>query len=337
MLLNFKKIIFSLFEKTKAKIGLIIFLLFLAFFIYFLNIVFSSYEIGSKEVFFEIQSGQSFFEIVKNLDNQKLIKSKNAFIIWGFLTGDFLRIKSATHKISYPNSIFGIFKNLTSVENTYTKVTIPEGSNLYEIDEILSLNNVLKSGELINFVKENQLNIEGKLMPDTYIFFYNSKPNEIIKKMNDNFNQKILPLLEKSNNPTSTLILASLIEKESPFLEDKKIIAGILLKRLKANMPLQVDASICYIKDLIKNKAVPCLPLNSLDFKINLPYNTYTNKGLPPTPISNPGKESILAVIEPKESNYWYYLNDPKTKKAIFSKTFEEHKKNIFIYLRSND
>ncbi|MGB9608998.1 MAG: endolytic transglycosylase MltG, partial [Minisyncoccia bacterium] len=137
-----------------------------------------------------------------------------------------------------------------------------------------------------------------------------------------------------SQNPTSTLILASMLEKEAPFFEDQKIIAGILLKRLKLNMPLQVDATICYIK-ILKNKgSISCLPLNPLDFKINSPYNTYTNKGLPSAPISNPSVQAVLAALNPVESKYLYYLSDPKTKKTIFSQTLKEHNQNILKYLK---
>ncbi len=333
---NFKNFILCCLEKLKFKIGLVIFLIFCIFIFYVLYYLFLPINI-QKEVFFKIEKSQNFFEIANNLKNQNLIKSKFAFISFGILSGDFLKIKSGTHKIESNFSMFKLFNILTSIESTYTKVLIPEGVNIYEIDNILSLNNVLKEGELIKFIKENKLDIEGRLTPDTYLFFYESRPEEVIAKMQQNFNNKILPLLLKSNNPTSTLILASLLEKESPFFEDKKIIAGILLKRLENDMPLQVDASICYIKDLEQNKEVPCLPLKALDFKINSPYNTYIYKGMPPAPIANPGIDSVLAALNPEKSNYWYYLSDPKTKKAVFSETYNEHKKNIKVYLRPND
>lgn len=333
---NFKNFILGCLEKFKFKIGLVIFLIFCIFVFYILYYLFLPINI-QKEIFFKIEKGQSFFEITNNLKNQNLIKSKFAFIVWGILSGDFLKIKNGTHKLEGNYSIFKLFNILTSAYNTYTKVLIPEGSNIYEIDKILSLNHILKEGDLITFIKTNNLNIEGTLMSDTYLFFYDSKPEEVIAKMQTNFNNKILPLLLKSENPTFTLILASLLEKESPFFEDKKIIAGILLKRLENNMPLQVDATICYIKDLKQNRTTPCLPLEALDFKINSPYNTYIYKGLPPAPIANPGEDSILAALNPQKSNYWYYLSDPKTKKAVFSETYNEHKKNIKIYLGPND
>ena len=116
------------------------------------------------------------------------------------------------------------------------------------------------------------------------------------------------------------ITMASLLEKEVKAFEDKKLVSGILWKRLENKMPLQVDATITYITGKKSSKV-------SLDeTKIDSPYNTYKYKGLPPGPISNPGLESIVAAIYPKKLDYLYYLSTPEGE-TIFSKTFEEHKR----------
>ncbi|MEK6879450.1 MAG: endolytic transglycosylase MltG, partial [Nanoarchaeota archaeon] len=106
---------------------------------------------------------------------------------------------------------------------------------------------------------------------------------------------------------------------------DREIVSGVLWKRLKAKVPLQVDATLVYITG---RKEV-----SESDKKINSPYNTYYYRGLPKGPISNPGLSAIKAAIFPEASHYWYYLS-AKDGKTIFSKTLEEHNRNKAIYLR---
>ena len=123
--------------------------------------------------------------------------------------------------------------------------------------------------------------------------------------------------------------MASLIEKEVKTPEDKKIVSGILWKRLENSIPLQVDATISYITGK-KGDSV-----SIEETKIDSPYNTYKYKGLPLGPISNPGLESIIASIYPENSDYWYYLSTPEGK-TIFSKTLEEHNIAKAKYLKNN-
>jgi UPF0755 protein len=123
------------------------------------------------------------------------------------------------------------------------------------------------------------------------------------------------------------------LEKELTNDQDKRIASGILWKRLAQQMKLQVDATVCYAKS---QEFINCQNLTLKDLAINSPYNTYRFKGLPPGPICNPGLSSLLAAFSPEESDYWYYLTDPQTKRAVFSKTLEEHNKAIRKYLKNN-
>lgn len=324
--------LFYFFYKIKNYLGVIIFFIFILFLSYFLFNILRPKSNNEIYQFFEIKNGESIFDISKNLYNQDLIRSKLSFNILGILTGKMLRLHTGTYKLSSNLNSFQILNLISSGKGKEVLVTIPPGSTIYDIDNILSQNNVLKKEDFINYVKD--LNLEGKLMPDSYLFFYNSLPEDIVKKMNDNFNLKIAPLLNQSNDPTSTLIIASMLEKEAPYFDDQRIITGIILERLKLNMFLNIDATICYAKNIQNNKVVSCYPLLPLDLKINSPYNTYTNKGLPPTPICNPSIDAVKAALNPIKTDYLYYLSDPKTNKTIFSKTLEEHNKNIIKYLK---
>jgi len=138
--------------------------------------------------------------------------------------------------------------------------------------------------------------------------------------------------VDKKNNDVLRLItIASYLEKEVPDSEDRKIVAGIIEKRIKTGMPIQIDATVLYNKCF--GRFVGCALLKNSDFKIDSPYNTYLRRGLTPTPISNPGLDAIQAAVKKKESAYWYYISDPKTKKTIFAENLDKHNANRVKYL----
>jgi len=210
---------------------------------------------------------------------------------------------------------FRYLKKLDQFPLLQVKVTIPEGYTVKDIAE--------KFNRFDNFNKENFLKIakEGYLFPDTYFLTGKETEKNIVKKMEENFKKKTGDVEPK------IVIMASLLEKEARTIEDKKIISGILWKRLEARMPLQVDAVFPYIINKISTE------LTLDDLKIDSLYNTYLYKGLPPAPICNPGLESIEAAKNPTDSLYWYYLSDSKNN-IHYAKTFEEHKLNKIRYIR---
>lgn len=187
---------------------------------------------------------------------------------------------------------FFYFNKINSYLLVPVRITIPEG---YTTEDIANKFRPFKNFDRENFFRAAP---EGYLFPDTYFLTGGEDETEIINIMESNFQKKVGEI-KKEN-----LIMASILEKELKTMEDKKIVAGILWKRLRAGMPLQVD----------------CAP------------DTYSCGGLPQSPICNPGLESINAAMNPVDSPYWYYLSD---KKGIthFAKTFEEHQKNVAKYL----
>ena len=125
-----------------------------------------------------------------------------------------------------------------------------------------------------------------------------------------------------------------MIQKEVASSTDEAIVTGILEKRLAAGMPLDIDATICYIKQQQNPTSTKgCYPLAANDYKIDSPYNTYLHKGLPPTPIGNPGADALQAALHPQSSTYWYYLSDPKTGKTIYAATLAQQQANQRKYL----
>ena len=200
-------------------------------------------------------------------------------------------------------------------------ILIKEGMRISEINDILHRENILKEDDDIPF------SYEGYLFPDTYDFFVHSSKEIVIQKMEDNFNKKVDGVIPEGADKNRVITVASIIQKEVVGRESMQLVAGIIEKRLKSNYPLQIDATTCYLKP------VPC-KLERGDLQTDSPYNTYLHKGLPPTPISNPGLEAILASTAPMQSEYWFYITDPKTKKTIFSKDLGDHQINVAKYLR---
>lgn len=218
-------------------------------------------------------------------------------------------------------------------------ITIPEGYTLAQIDETLTTAGVLNGGKLSNFkpadfdypffAAATGNSLEGFLFPDTYEFFLNSPSRVVAKKMLDNFALKTAGVLDPEK-AYRTVILASMIEKEVPDKNgDREMVAGVLNNRLSLGMLLNVDATVCYAES-----PLGCAGVKDIDFTIDSRYNTYRYKGLPPGPISNPGLSAIEAAAEPRASNYLYYLSRSDTKETIFSKTLDEHNKNIVKYLK---
>jgi UPF0755 protein len=234
------------------------------------------------------------------------------------LTGKQKNLQVGKYFLSPSMNIPQIAQKIISGDIAKIKVTIPEGFTVKDIEERLNLK---LPGE----------NLEGYLFPDTYYFPIDVSGEEVVRTMRENFEKKIAPYKADIGKSGKTLreivIMASLIEKEVKTKEEKELVSGILWKRLKSGILLQVDATITYIT----GKKTTKIPLE--DLKIDSPYNTYKYKGLPPGPICNPGLESILAALYPKESEYWYYLSTPDGK-TLFFKTLEEHNLAKAKYLK---
>jgi UPF0755 protein len=294
-----------------------LFLILLAVFFFYWGIFIPKDKAG-KEKIFSIEKGQGLFEIGKNLEKEGLIKSKIFFDFYVILIRKEKNLQAGKYFLSSSMNIPQIAQKIISGDIAKVKVTIPEGFTVREIEERLGIE---LPGE----------NLEGYLFPDTYYFPIDASGEEVAKIMRENFEKKISPYkeeIEKSGRSLQEIItMASLLEKEVKTKEEKEIVSGILWKRLKAGIPLQVDATITYIT----GKKTTKIPLE--DLQIDSPYNTYKYKGLPPGPICNPGLESILAALYPKESEYWYYLSTPEGK-TLFFKTLEEHNLAKAKYLK---
>ncbi len=320
--------------------AVLIFILAIAYFFYGLQPNVKG-EVIQKQ--FSIEKGESFKEVGVHLSEESLINSVSVFKFYAILTGKVRQVQPGSYQLSNAMSIPQIVDAITSRTRTDVFVTIPEGSTLKDIESLLVEGGIISGGGLegYDFRKlrsdypflASAESLEGFLFPDSYFFDPNSSPDEVVKRMLDNFSKKAWPKLSESDDWYNRLILASLLEREVKSFEDRQVVAGILLRRIKIGMLLQVDATISYAKCFGQIRGCPEIKVLRKDIDYDSPYNTYKHKGWTPTPIANPGESAIKAATFPATSQYLYYLSDSETQETHFSKTLEEHNAKRIKYL----
>jgi UPF0755 protein len=203
---------------------------------------------------------------------------------------------------------------------------------LLEDDKVCSLSDFLgaasdeEAGKILSSpLPDKAGDAQGFLFPDTYEFGVNDDPNRVVDAMLTQFKQKFYDpdwAPASGGKPWGSLYqivtLASLVEKEAKADSERPLIAGVLMARVRKNMPLQCDATIQFI---LGHRA----RITDADLKVDSPYNTYLHKGLPPGPICSPGLPSLRAALHPQQTDYLFYFAPPGSKTHEFSRTFEEH------------
>ena len=317
------------FIKNKWFIGIVIGLLVIVI-IFIIVTIFQLYtpldKSGGEQVFI-IEEGEGMEKIADNLKAEKLIRNKWVYYYYLWFKGKTGKLQAGTYSLSPLMNIPEIANKIIrgDVIENWVKVTIPEGWRNKQIEERLIDFGLINQGEKL------PENLEGYLFPDTYYFYKDSSSEDMIQKMQDNFDKKITEDLKKEiekqkKELDDIIIMASLIEKEVRTYEDMQIVSGVFWKRIGNNYPLESCATIAYVLGIDKWR------YTIEDTKIESPYNTYRNVGLPPTPINNPGLNAIKAAINPVFTDYNFFLSAPDGT-TIFSKTLEEHNINKRKYL----
>lgn len=288
----------------------------------------------STAIQFKIEKGEGVREIASRLSIEKLIRSVTIFKFYTVLSGTAHRFLPGVYTISNSMSIPEIINEFTEGGKNETTIVIPEGTTIRDVEEILSGAGVLQRGVSLPkdpklFEKEfpfleKRVSLEGFIFPDTYRVPLDAPPEVIVKKFLETFERKAWPILKEEDDWYNRLILSSILEREVIPFEDRQIVAGIFLKRMSIRMPIQADSTISYEKCAGKYRGCENIKLARSDTALPSLYNTYQRLGLPPTPIANPGQSALRAAIEPKTTQYLYYLSS-KTGETLFSKTFEEH------------
>jgi len=337
---DFSKMDIKTFIKMSKITGLILvlILLFSLFEIYIpLN------PVSHETITYTVEKGWGNNDIAKELKSLGIIRNSAFFRLYTFLSFNHTSLMAGKYSVSPDMSIYQIVKKMTSGDMIKDRVVIYEGWGIIDIGEYLESRGLCNSEDFSKSAAENYsaefgflrdkpegISLEGYLFPDTYEISGNQNCEDIIETMLANFEKKLTPeIQEEISNQNKTIFdvvtMASLLEKEVKTLEDKKIVSGILWKRLSAGMPLQLDSTVNYVT----GKSNPSVSI--ADTKTDSPYNTYMYAGLPKGPICNPGIDSIIAALDPIKTSYWYYLSDGQTH---YAKTLEEHAANKAKYLK---
>lgn len=340
-------------DKSKKIMVAIIIPIFILIFIatFVINQIGPYNKKNKDDIVVDIPTGSTSSQIADILKENNLIKNKTLFKLYVRLSNKTSKLKSGKYLFNQTYSNEEIIQDLSTgkVYNDGIKITVPEGSTSFEIIDIFMKNKLGDKAvyeKLINSPKEFSdkfkflddekiISLEGFLYPSTYYFDENQTEKEVLSHMLETFESKYTEKLQKRQKELKKSLyevinLASIVEKEAVLDEDRPIIAGVFYNRIKIDMPLQSDATIQYIFKERKKSIV------YEDLKIDSPYNTYKSKGLPPTPIANPGIKSIEAVLYPTDSEYLYFVATIEGGNT-YSKTYEEHVKNVEKYRKDRE
>jgi UPF0755 protein len=287
----------------------------------------------------EIQRGWGVPDIADELHDRGMIGNALVFNVYARLNGD-SKFDAGTYKLQSDMCVKDAVKLLNAGPvQKFSEITIPPGLWMKEIAQRVaklpgldaekfveaSKNNAVRS----SFEPEGVASLEGLLRPDTYKIAAEEDEIQVLKTLVDTFDERAAALgLGFANvnglGAYDIIKVASLIESEAKTPGDRPLIASVIYNRLKQDMQLQIDASLIYARGDPKNRS-----LSNADKQINSPYNTYANKGLPPTPIAAVSDASIEAALHPAETDYLYYVVIDKQGNHAFATTLEEHEQNI--------
>ena len=291
---------------------------------------------------FKVKEGMDAAEIARRLEKEGLIDSGFKFRMLAKWGGYEDKLKVGSYNLNTAMTYDEIFQKLLAGEPEVIQFTIPEGFGVRDIAKRLEETGLADREEFLKkaekFVPydyvEKRSNVfyycEGFLFPDTYEVDNDVEVDDILRLMAENFDYRLSKKMrerakEEGLSIYDLITLASIVEKEVRYPEDRPIVAQVFFKRLKLDMPLQTDASLQYLMDTPKED------VSIADTKIDSPYNTYQHKGLTPGPIANPGIESINAVLYPADTNYLYFVAD-RSGHNHYSDNYEEHLKLVNQY-----
>lgn len=276
-----------------------------------------------------LPKGSGFTKTMDILAESKVIAHPLIVKAIAYMAGDARRIKAGEYRFPAGASPRAVMKMLVQGQVVIHKVTVAEGLSVKEVLGLLYAEPVL-AGYISLPVDE------GSLMPDTYYFTYGDTRESLIKRMQEKMKATLTQLWEKrkDNLPFTdsrqALILASIVEKETGVAQERPRIAAVFINRMKLGMKLQSDPTTVYGLEQLFGKKLG-RSLTTTDLRMPTPYNTYVINGLPPTPISNPGRQALEATLHPMETDELYFVATGNGGHN-FATTLEEHEKNIRQY-----
>lgn len=289
-----------------------------------------------------IPKGSSVREIAQILADKKLVKNDIRFQILTRSKKKGARLQAGEFQLSTGQRPGAVIDALASAHPIQHSVTIPEGKSVQEVAEIVcTTDGWCEKDDFISLAQDPQFisslgldgvsSLEGYLFPETYFFTRDDvDAKKIITMMVHHFHKVWGSLAQKQfsfDDDGDTIILASIIEKETGSRGERAKIAGVFANRLKKGMRLQSDPTVIYgLSDYSG-------AITKKDLKTPHPYNTYIIGGLPPTPICNPGREAVAAALHPEKHDYLYFVSQ-NDGSHYFSRTLKEHNRAVYKYQR---
>ena len=291
---------------------------------------------------FEIKKGSNIRKVAKQLEQQNIVKPALFFTLLSKINKQDTKIKAGEYSLKAGMTPTAILNKFTKGVTLQYQTQILEGKNFKDIVKTIrndkNLKQTLKDDDFKNIMQKlkteyKHVKPEGMFYPDTFSYPRNTTDLEFLQRSHDALMKLIKDKWKDRkkykgiNTPYDALILASIIEKETGDPSDRTKVARVFINRLKINMMLQTDPTVIYgMGDKYKGN------IRKKDLKRDTPYNTYTRKGLPPTPIATPSKASIEAVFNPAEGKMLYFVAKGDGT-SYFSNTYSEHKRAVIKYL----
>jgi len=292
----------------------------------------------TQQTFVEFKAGSSARHIALELKQAGIIRSRSAFLLLHLFRHGSL--KAGEYEFDHPERLIEVYRHVAHGD-TYARVlVVPEGYNIFDIAttveklEIDSQQNFLSQARaqiaLVRDIDPQAPSLEGYLYPDTYRFSRKQKAPDVVAAMVKRFHQEA-HTLGLTGDVHRIVTMASIVEKETAVAEERPLVAGVFYNRLAQHVALDTDPTVIYAA-LLANRYRGTIYAS--DLRYTSPYNTYRNAGLPPGPISNPGKDSLIAAMRPAKTDYLYFVSDNQGHHR-FAKTLEEHQKNVAAYRRA--
>ncbi|MBN2908615.1 endolytic transglycosylase MltG [Polycladomyces sp. WAk] len=298
----------------------------------------------TEPVQLEIPPGTSITEIGRLLKENGLIRQDYFFTAYAWWKGH-TNLQAGVYEIPPNETLDGMLQMFSAGKTGGSRVTIPEGYTVEQIASLMERKTGINREDFLravneapypyDFVREipdkpgRRHRLEGYLFPSTYHFPKGIQPEKAVDMMLQQFQRRLTPavrqrLKEENLTVDEWITVASIVEREGQVKGELPRIAGVIFNRLQRNMKLQVDATVQYALGKQKTR------LFYKDLKVDSPYNTYRNEGLPPGPISNPGDDALKAVLYPEKHSYLYYVTKKDgTHEHYFAETPREHELNI--------
>lgn len=283
-----------------------------------------------------VRQGMTTTDIALLLEEEGLIRDARHFRALSRLHGFESKLQAGEYLLSSDMNLATVMHTLRYGRVHTERVTIHEGLHLRQIADVLASKGLVDRERFLTLASDESLvygdqppiekphpSLEGYLFPDTYLFSPSMTEEQIIRTMVNRFIEVVMPVVEGRQAPLGmnlheVITLASIVEKEALLKREQPIIASVFVNRLSVDMPLQADPTIAYLFDEHRPRILYA------DLEIPSPYNTYRNRGLPPTPIASPGVSAIEAVLEPDETDLFFFVARGDGS-HIFTRTFNEH------------